>query len=280
MIGSQVSVQLTSPEGDVWEMSDHDPYHFSGPRVVLLADEVSGLVGRVDRSKVQTVNRLGVRSRGWSTPALDMSLGVLLQAERGDLPRFARLFRDGWLGEEAGDYAYELVPPERPTISVQEGGGERFWTPVSDVHVPDVPHGLGSSTSLHQTITMSGDLGHWFGDGILFGEGEHEITPAGDRPLWPLLKLHWDGSATSVTFPTGVTVHFPPIGVPRTINLDRGMSGQVTRPDGSVDTASWSALQGTVTGVVLRPGSPSLWEIGAGMTLEVTPRFLSPWGVD
>ena len=96
----------------------------------------------------------------------------------------------------------------------------------------------------------------------------------GDFPLSPSCRLRWDGTASTVKFPSGVSVKFPALGSPRYINLDYGMSAQVTREDGSVDTNVWSGLQGKLFGVTLEPNVPTDWELSAGMTLEVTPRYL------
>ena len=91
------------------------------------------------------------------------------------------------------------------------------------------------------------------------------------------MRLHWTGEASSVTFPDGRKVTFPKLGAERYINLDFGMAAQVTRPDGTVDTNAWSGINGAIHGMTLAPNEPTEWVLGAGMTLEVTPRYLSPW---
>jgi len=92
------------------------------------------------------------------------------------------------------------------------------------------------------------------------------------------MKLVWLGNQATVKFPSGLTVALPGINVERHINLDRGFSGQVTKPDGTVDTGLWSSFQGLISGLSLTPGEPTTWELGTGVELHVTPRYLSPLG--
>lgn len=273
---SGVTVNYVSPDGEVWNLTPDPRGAGDTPMIVLIAEEVTGFEGRVERTTGESVNGLGVRSLGWRTPPLDITLGYLLRAGRGDLPAWRAAWRSAWEIDVPGDYPGDLAPAEPGRLEVATGGGERFWTPVVDAVFPDLPHGLGGETRLQESMTCRSLVGHWFGETESY-EGSFTFTVRGDRPLSPSMRLVWDGSATSVTFPSGLTLNLGAINQPRFINLDRGKSGQVTRPDGSVDTLAWSNLQGLVHGMALRPESESTWVLGSGLTLEVTPRFLSPW---
>lgn len=273
---SRTQFMFTSPNGESWNLTPENVGGIRVPSVMLLEEEVTGLVGRVDRTLGESVNAYGSRSLGWRTPPLDISLGYLLRSARGDMPVWSSTWRSAWDIDVPGDYPGDLVPATPGRLEVATGGGERCWTPVVGADFPDLPHGLGGVTKLREVMACRSMVGHWFGE-VESYTGTFTFVVRGDRPLSPKMRLVWDGSATSVTFPSGLKLNLAAGEGVRFIDLDRGMSGQVTRPDGSVDTLGWSALQGLVHGMSLRPGSESSWVLGSGMTLEVTPRFLSPW---
>lgn len=264
-------ISYESPSGDVWELAAPGSGRYRP--VSLVEGGTEGFVGRVERSTTDTV--VGVRSRGWKLVPLEITLKYYLRASRGEMGQVSRLWRDAWDHEQPGDY-FDLEAPRLGRLVVDRVEG-RFWTPVSDPIFPDIEQDLRSQTIVQEELSCVGLDGCWFGETVSY-TGEAVVRAQGDRPLSPSLRLVWDGSATSVTFPSGLKLNLPAIGSERNINLDRGMSGQMTRPDGSVDTGGWSSLQGLVSGVSLRPGVESLWVIGSGLRLDVTPRFLSPWG--
>lgn len=266
-------VEYESPEGDVWVLSS--PERGPGRRIFLKPDGVGGLSGVADRTAVESVTRYGARPQGWKLAPLGITLDYTLYAGKGELESLARSWRRAWATEEPGDYGY---PHEvkRGRLRVASSAGGSFWTPVSSPVFPDWPNSLRGKTTLEEEMSCKGYLGHWFGEPS-FHEGTVKFRVKGDRPLSPQLRLRWDGSATAVTFPSGFRLTLGATRQERIINLDRGMSGQVTRPDGTVDTLAWSGLQGLVHGMSLRPGDESSWVLGAGLTLEVTPRYLTPW---
>lgn len=271
-------VVYESPEGEEWPLITPRRGNARDQPVRLLEESVEGFAGRVEREETESITGYGVRSLGWRTPPLEITLEYLLRSGLGEMEDLVRSWRSAWDFEQPGDYFDAGPAPEPGRLRVYSPVSEHFWTPVSDPVFPDWPNSLRSARRVQEQMTCRGKLGHWFGDTIRFtGAGTFRVNPPGDRPLSPSLRLVWDGRATSFQFPSGLRVNLPAIGVTRIINLDRGMSGQMTRPDGTVDTGGWSSLQGIVSGVSLRPGVDSIWFIGEGLTLEVTPRYLSPW---
>lgn len=257
-------VEYESPDGDVWTLITPERGRSRSQRVVLAPEGLEGLSGQVEETEVESVTGYGVRGDGWKIPVLDSTVSYTLRAPMGELEQTARAWRRAWPSWEPG------------RLIVRSAFGEDFWCPVSVPAFPEFPNGLHRRTTLQESVTFRNKKGHWFGSTELF-TGPVTVRVGGDRPLSPSLRLRWDGQATSVIFPSGLRVNLPAIGVERIINLDRGMSGQMTRPDGTVDSGGWSSLQGIVHGVSLRPGEETTWVLGAGIALEVTPRYLSPW---
>lgn len=252
-----------SPDGDVWGMVSPDDR--TAP-VVIPEDGIQGLVGRIEWTTTESVNQYGVRHDGFRTAPLDITLDYVLRSHAGDMETLSRMWERAWSFAEPGK------------LRLFSAAGGMFWTPVHEPVFPDWPFAFRRQRLVQGQMSCRGLLGHWFGETERFtGAGTFRVNPGGDRPLAPSLKLIWDGSETSFRFPSGLQVNLPAIGAERHINLDRGMSGQMTRPDGTVDSGGWSSLQGIVSGVTLRPGEDSVWVLGAGITLEVTPRYLSPW---
>lgn len=271
-----VTVSYNSPSGESWLLITPEPGVSRQLSVFLADSDLEGLAGVPERSDSSLVTGYGARPRGWSLPALESSFEYWARSETGELETVLRSWRDAWDFEQPGDYydAGHQVTFGELWVSSPVGGA--FWAEVSDPVFPSFPAGVNRAREVRESMSFRIRSGHWWGESEFF-TGEVVVRPEGDRPLSPRCRLLWDGSATSVTFPSGLTVSLPEIGVERIINLDRGMSGQVLRPDGTVDTGGWSALQGVVHGVSLRPKVESRWVLGDGVTLEVTPRFLSPW---
>lgn len=198
-----------------------------------------------------------------------------VRAPKGELESVMRAWRRAWETVEPGDYGDPGVV-ERGRLRVFSPEGGNFYTEVSSPSFPDWPSSLRNKTVVEEQLKCVSWSGHWLGE-TTYHTGAFTFRVQGDKPLSPSMRLRWDGQATAIGFPTGLTLNLAATGLERFINLDRGMSGQMTRPDGTVDTLGWSSLQGLVHGMSLRPGSQSTWSLGPGLTLEVTPRYLSPW---
>ena len=259
-----VVVEYEPPFGTTWVLSsDGDRYR----NIFLQPNGISGLRGKVEWDESESVNQYGVRRTGrqnFRTPPLDISLNVGLRAERGEMESLVRRWDQAWSFFEPGK------------LRLRSAGFE-FWTPVVDPVFPDWPDNLVSRRYLEVSMSCRALKGHWFGKTRVFGAGSFSVTAEGDAPLVSSCRLVWDGQATSFQVPGGQTVDLQAVSGQRFINLDRGMTGQVTTTDGVVDSVTWSALLGKVHGVSLDPGSVTQWQLGAGLTLEVTPRYLSPW---
>ena len=226
----------------------------------IIDGTLSGFEGSAEWSFVESVTKYGDRRVGWKIPAAESSFEFGLRDKAGvsDLYRlFRKAFADGSI------------------MSVCSYGGV-FHSRIEGAMFGDVTSDLSRLRFAQGKVDFRRPDGCWFGEVEEF-TGTKSVSVDGDYPLSPSCRLRWDGTASTVKFPTGVTVTFPELGSPRYINLDYGMSAQVTREDGSVDTSVWSGLQGKLFGVTLEPNVPTDWELSAGMVLEVTPRYLSPW---
>ena len=269
------SIEYESPDGNVWLLSSTEKLPASVQPVVLTEDGVDGFSSKVERSEVEAVGRYGARPSGWKAPPLEITLDYAVRAPKGELEATMRAWRRAWDSVEPGDYGDPgVVRRGRLRVFSPEGGN--FYTEVSSPSFPDWPSSLRDKTVVEEQLKCVSWSGHWLGETEYY-TGAFTFRVQGDQPLSPSMRLRWDGRATSVGFPTGLTLNLAATGLARYINLERGMSGQMTRPDGTVDTLGWSSLQGLVHGMSLRPGSESTWSLGPGLTLEVTPRYLSPW---
>lgn len=258
-------VEYEPPTGPRWMLTSADGDRHRN--IFLQPDGISGLRGRVEWDESESVNQYGVRRTGrqnFRTPPLDISLNVGLRAERGEMESLVRRW----------DRVWSFFEPGR--LHVRSVAGGVFWTPVVDPVFPDWPDNLVSRRYLEVSMSCRALKGHWFGRTEQY-VGEVQVHAKGDAPLASSCRLVWDGRATSFKVPGGDTIFLTSVSGKRFINLDRGMTGQVTTDTGSVDSATWSALLGKVHGVSLEPGSATEWQLGAGLTLEVTPRYLSPW---
>lgn len=258
--GYQVS--YVSPSGEVWGLHYPTVAESEVQRVVLAEDGLSGATATLEETEVESVNRYGSRMAGFKLPAFDVTTGVTVTSDVMPLGRQEAAWRQAWSPFKTGK------------MTVVARNGANRWTPARLVSMPDVPRELKNGRYLETSVTWKLTAGCWFG-ATQKHTGAFGLTPTGDLP--PVLKLRWDGSGTYVTFPDGRRIDFPALGSERIINLDFGMAGQVTRTDGTVDTNVWSGLQGKVHGMSLTPHELTEWDLGPGMTLEVTPRYLSPW---
>lgn len=259
-----VVVEYEPSAGTIWVLSaDDDRYR----NIFLQPGGISGLRGGVEWDESESVNQYGVRRTGrqnFRTPPLDISLTLGLRAARGEMESLVRRWDQAWSFFETGK------------LRLRSAGLE-FWTPVVDPVFPDWPDNLTSRRYLEVAMSCRALKGHWFGKTTTFGAGTFSVAAEGDAPLVSSCRLVWDGQSTTFKVPGGQTVDLQAVSGQRFISLDRGMTGQVTTADGVVDSATWSTLLGKVHGVSLDPGSVTQWQLGAGLTLEVTPRYLSPW---
>lgn len=263
---SGLLVEYESPSGKLWELYSKDGVK-TAP-VFVLPGGLSGLDGTVEWNERESVMGLGVRKPGprdFRIPPKDISLRLGMRAPLGELEQLSRRWRRDWSHARNGK------------LIVRSVAGGRFWAHVTNPTMPDWETDLSTRRYVETTVTCRHRSGYWFGKTQKF-TGATVVRVPGDEPLSPSCRLVWDGRATSFRPEMGTTITLPAVtGGTRYINLDRGMMGQVTKPDGTVDTLVWSALQGLVLGVSLTPYIDSPWILGDGLTLEVTPRFISPW---
>ena len=248
-------IEVVPPTGETFILAGG-----KNQRAFILPDTVKGFETPVEHKYRDSVTSYGNRSVGWKIPAVDSSFDFYLR-DPGNVAdvyrRFRRAFRSG------------------SRIMFRSPAGV-FYSRIEVPVFADANRELATRKSFQGTVSFRRPDGCWLGDTEYF-TGNATVMVDGDEPLSPSLRLHWTGAASSVTFPDGRKVTFPRLGAERYINLDFGMSGQVTRPDGTVDTNAWSGVNGLVHGMTLTPNEPTEWVLGAGMTLEVSPRYLSPW---
>ena len=248
-------IEVASPAGDAFILAGE----YSQPAFII-GGTVSGFESQPEYTRVESVTSYGDRRTGWKLPAVESGFSFGLRDKDGvaDLyRRFRRAFADG------------------AVLSVKSYGGV-FNSRIEGASFDDVTSDLAQLRFAQGTIKFRRPDGCWLGEPERFN-GTTTVSVDGDDPLSPSCRLLWDGSESTVKFPNGVEITFPELGSSRIINLDYGMSAQATREDGSVDTSVWSGLQGKLHGVTLTPNEASSWELSSGMTLEVTPRYLSPW---
>lgn len=251
-----------SPSGERYGLNYPSVAESKVQRVVLKPGGLEGATARPEFTDHESVNSFGARQSSFKLPPIEVTTEVVITADVQPVSMQEAEWRSDWSHFNDG------------RIEVRSRGEETRWAPARLVAMPDLDRELKGLRYFETSVTWRNMKGCWFGEMRPF-TGAVEFTPGGDFP--PSMRLRWTGEASSVKFPDGRSVVFPALGAERIINLDFGMSAQVTRPDGTVDTNTWSGINGAVHGMSLEPNEPTEWVLGDGMTLEVSPRYLSPW---
>lgn len=232
-------------------------------RVVLKEGGFGDGVGGVDFASAESVTRYGSRVLGMKVPAFTGSLDVVVRPGPDEsVMETLRDWRNSW-----SYFADGLLKV------VARDGGDREAR-VRLVKFGEVEVDPSGVTLIEDSIQYSCLDGYWTG-GVTTYTGNVTVTTPGDLP--PKLRLRWDGQATAFSLPSGLSMSLASGPGVRRIDLERGMQGQVTDEDGNVDTGTWSSLRGVLVGETLQPHTRNDFQLGAGLTLEVTPRYLSPW---
>ncbi|OFP19930.1 hypothetical protein HMPREF2996_00195 [Corynebacterium sp. HMSC066C02] len=232
-------------------------------RVVLKEGGFGDGVGGVDFTSVESVTRYGSRVAGMKVPAFTGSLDVVVRPGPDEsVMETLRDWRNSW----------SYFADGKLKVVARDGGDrEARVRLVSFAEVPFDPSGV---TLIEDSVQYQCLDGYWSG-GVRAYTGNVTVTSPGDLP--PKLRLRWDGQATAFSLPSGLSLSLATGPGVRWIDLERGMQGQVTDEGGNVDTGTWSSLRGVLVGETLQPHTKNDFQLGAGLTLEVTPRFLSPW---
>ena len=232
-------------------------------RVVLKESGFGGGFGEVDFSSAESVTRYGSRVVGSKVPALDGELDVVVRPGPDDsVMETLRDWRNSWSYFDDG----------KLKVVARDGGNREAR--VRLVNFGEVELDPSGARLIEDSVRYKCLDGYWSG-GVRTYAGNVTVTTPGDLP--PKLRLKWDGRSTNFTLPSGLTVRLGSGPGTRWIDLERGMQGQVTDEAGNVDTGTWSSLRGVLVGETLQPHTNNDFQLGAGLTLEVTPRFLSPW---
>ena len=258
-----IRVSYSSPQGHGFELLSPPGEGRRRRPVNIPPNGLDGLKESLDFTDVESVTRFGARQKDFKAPSAEFDLPVVVTNV------------DKTLDEQDRDWRQAWSPFKNGRLTVVNVAGQNRWIPVRLKSMTSVPHLLHRKRAVEMTVTARAMKGCWFGATQHYFDTV-TLLPVGTLP--PSLRLKWDGSATSATFPDGRTVNLPAITGARVINLDYGYSGQVTFESGLVDSVVWSQLRGLVTGLTLTPHEPANFVLGAGLTLEVTPRYLSPWG--
>lgn len=264
-------ISYTSPQGEVWVLHSPDRGMNRQRRLALQPDGFTG--SRIKRSLAdrESVTRMGARPAGWRVPVASGSLEVAALGSAQEAGANLRDWERSWS---------DVEPLGKITVAGVGGGSASL--PVRLAEMSDFGHDPFRRRGMRVTVDWEAPVGPWRGTPLPFTGAASVLVP-GDLP--PSVRLLWDGTATSFVLPTGQTVTLPvvredglPSPWPRAVSLDRGMQGHVTvASSGATDGASWARLRGSVFGVTLEPYAPSSWVLGEGLTLEVTPHYLSPW---
>lgn len=255
-----ITITVVAPSGDQFVISD--PKLHRQQSVVLLEEGFDGGEGKIDHQTHETVTRYGVRRTGFKVPPISGSLNVLVTDHVEDLSVAFRRWRAAWSYTRPGKLKVEWRDGHTSEIEVVLAEAAPLPSSFVGLHV------------MEDQIEWENFSGVWSG-GIRTYAGNVTVTVPGDVP--PKLRLKWDGRSTSFTLPSGLTVRLGSGPGTRWIDLERGMQGQVTDEDGNVDSGTWSSLRGVLVGETIQPHTKNNFQLGAGLTLEVTPRFLSPW---
>ena len=255
-----ITITVVAPSGDQFVISD--PKLHRQQSVVLLEEGFDGGEGKVDHTTQESVTRYGVRRTGFKVPPISGSLKVLVTDHVEDLSVAFRRWRAAWSYTRPGKLKVEWRDGHTSEIEVVLAEAAPLPSSFVGLHV------------MEDQIEWENFSGVWSG-GVRTYAGNVTVTVPGDVP--PKLRLKWDGRSTSFTLPSGLRVSLAQGPGTRWIDLERGMQGQVTDEGGNVDTGTWSSLRGVLVGETLQPHTKNDFQLGAGLTLEVTPRFLSPW---
>ncbi|WP_276652478.1 hypothetical protein [Corynebacterium vitaeruminis] len=265
-------ITYVSPSGESWVLQAPTVEEVEQQRVVLKPDCTDGWSVKPEFTEKESVTQFGARTVGFKLPAFDASMDFTVTSDFQFCAFEERNWRAAWSPFKAGKL-----------ISVARDGSTR-WAPVTLNSMADLPHDLMGCSYYEGSLSFRQRAGCWLGQAESWSGGDTQVTVSVKVPgdVTPSVRMIWDTSKdASFTFPSGTVVNLyrPAVadGV-RYINLDRGMYGQVTRLDGSVDSTMWSSFLGRVSGVTLSPDVATTWKLQGGVTLEVTPRFLSPWG--
>lgn len=259
-------VTYTSPTGEVWLLAGTGyGVPDANQRVVLLEGGFTGGVANPDVTLNDSPTGLGQWAGEFTLPPLEGELSVVIMDTPVNAGRTFRNWRRSW------------TPFNDGVLKVIDRAGGNYWTPARLV-----PGGLGTvdldptyRRAIPDEVKWRGLEGCWYGVPKTY-TGTAKVVPSGD--MRPSLRLRWDGSPATVMLPTGQRVTLPDITRGSYfIDLNRGMSGHVTNEAGETVVAAWAALRGLILGVTLTPHVSTTWTLNAGVTLEVTPRYLTPW---
>lgn len=259
-------VTYTSPTGEVWLLAGTGyGVPDANQRVVLLEGGFTGGVANPDVTLNNAPTGLGQWAGEFTLPPLEGELSVVIMDTPTNAGRTFRNWRHSW------------TPFNDGVLKVIDRAGGNYWTPIRLV-----PGGLGTvdldpsyRRAIPDEVKWRGLEGCWYGVPKTY-TGTAEVVSLGD--MRPSVRLKWDGSPATVSLPTGQQVTLPDITRGSYfIDLNRGMSGHVTNEAGETVVAAWAALRGLILGVTLTPHVSTTWTLNAGVTLEVTPRYLTPW---
>lgn len=241
--------------------------------VMLLQGGTDGFSVRPDVARKATANRYGERVVGKKLPPFGGTMKVVVgdPALRVPLAHIDRQWRRAW------------SPFEDTICTVAATDGGNAWAHFRLTDMTDVPNNLRGRPSYPCDVAWTCLDGAWFGKSRTY-TGEAEVRDISDPGLSPLVALEWDTARDfEVQFPAGNRVRLARADykgdLPETVTFDlsTGMMGQPTTPTGEVLDTLWSAFQGKLHGVDLKPREPTRWSLSPGLTLRVTPRYLHPW---
>lgn len=259
-----VRIRYESPGGIMWLLySSVDGEWDRHGEVLLVEDGWSDGVSEPDFDEAQSVFRFGAYRKGWSLPAFDGTLKLVIRGNGRSTSAAWRDFQRAWSAFDGG----------RLVVAVEDSDFKFARVVLKSFSVPNTyPRG---GEVMEVSVAFRALDGCWLGDEQEY-VGDVEFVPGGEVPAQT--RLWWDGSSTTLTFPNGQAIALKQQDAgERFINLDRGFMGQVTTPDGVVDSAMWAAFRGKISGVELAPRESHKFKLGTGLRLLVTPRYLNPW---
>lgn len=274
--GWKVTFAAPGDNADRWMLSGVQGEQHDAQRVILLEGGFTGGVAYPTMERPAAPTGYGVRvAEGFSLPEMTGGLSVVVTSAGDPAGRNLRDWRRAW---SATLPAFPGGPTRPGRLIVEARDGGNYWCPVVLASGPESPEREPAHVELiPDSVEWVSPAGCWNGRRHEYEAGAHTVVPAGD--LSPHVELVWDGTPGTIVFPNGSSLTLGTAAAgPYTINLDRGMYGHTTGPDGKTARHVWAAFRGTVSGVTLAPHMSANFTIPDGVKLVISERFYTPWG--
>lgn len=264
-----IRITVSHPNGQLFPIATTRPEERRNQRVMLLKDGAAGFEAYPAVNTKPSTTGIGERIINRTVGAFSGSLKVLVGAPGLNLQKIDNDWRNTWATDPTRQ------KPTRITV-VGEGAQNRHIN-VYATGISDLPSSYRGIPSYECTVAWKSYSAYWNGPTAKYGPGTHTVIATGD--MIPNARLIWDTSkSATATLPHGQTLTLNAANAgKRYIDLSPGKVGHVTTDTGTTDSIMWSQLRGALLGAHVPPHTPTTWTLSDGLTLEVTPRYYTPW---